>query len=113
MTNAETLIQSYIQGEDGVEDFISDIIEGDSIDEIIGRAQRSYRRPRARRFRGRGDAVDPVTGKRKDPRKRRLMRMVARRHKASYKMAAKKRGRQMKARGFFKKLGKLAARIRR
>lgn len=102
--NSEELIKSYLEGEDGVED---------CIDEVIGRKQRSFRKPRIRRFRGRGDAVDPVTGKRKDPRKRRMMRMVMRRNRSKFKQAAKKRGRQMKARGFFKKLGKLAARIRR
>jgi hypothetical protein len=112
MSQAEALIQSYLQGEDSAEDFIEDIIEGDDLDEV-DRAQRTFRRPKLRRFRGRGAAVDPVTGKRKDPRKRRMMRMLARKFKSARKRAAKKRGRQLKARGFFKKLGKLAARVRR
>ena len=104
MSQAEDLINSLLENEGEIDEFI---------DEFIGRKQRSFRKPRMRRFRGRGAAVDPVTGRRKDPRKRRRMRQVMRRFKSKFKMAAKKRARKLKARGFFKKLGKLAARVRR
>lgn len=104
MNNASDLIQAFLETEGEARDFI---------DEIIGRAQRTFRRPRERRFRSRGAAVDPVTGRRKDPSRRRKMRQVARRFKAKFARAAKLRARKLKARGFFKKLGALAARVRR
>jgi hypothetical protein len=101
---AEELLQFFMEsGADAAE----------VIDEVIGRSQRSYRRPRQRRFSSRGAAVDPITGRRKDPRKRRLMRMVARKNRSKYKRAAKKRARKLRSRGFYKKLGKLSARLRK
>lgn len=109
MSSAETLIDALLDGAD-VDDVIDDIF---NLEEVIGRSKRSFRRPRVRRFRKRGSAVDPVTGKRKDPRRRRLMRQVARRNRAKFKAAARKRGRQLKSRGFYKKLGKLSGRMRR
>lgn len=104
MITAQELIEEFL---------VSDMDAEEAIDEVIGRKKRTFRRPRARRFRSRGSAVDPITGRRKDPRKRRLMRKVRRRHKAKFKRAAKLRSRKLKARGFYKKLGKLSARIRR
>jgi len=104
MITAQELIENYLT---------SDMDAEEVIDEVIGRSKRTFRRPRKRRFRKRGSAVDPITGKRKDPRRRRLMRKVRRRFKSKFKRAAKLRARKLKSRGFYKKLGKLAARIRR
>lgn len=104
MTDAQELIEAFLESDLDVEEVI---------DEVIGRKQRTSRRPRARRFRARGAAVDPITGRRKDPRRRRLMRKVQRRNRAKFKRAAKQRARKLRARGFYKKLGKLSARIRR
>lgn len=99
---------------DLIEEYLTSDVEAEEvIDEVIGRSKRTFRRPRVRRFRKRGSAVDPITGRRKDPRRRRLMRKVRRRHKAKFKRAAKLRARKLKSRGFYKKLGKLAARVRR
>lgn len=104
MTAALELIESFLDSELDVSEVI---------DEVIGRSRRSFRKPRVRRFRSRGVAVDPITGKRKDPRRRRLMRKVMRRNKSKFRRAAKLRARKLKSRGFYKKLGKLAARVRR
>lgn len=104
MTIALALVEAFVD---------SEMEAAEVIDEYISRAQRSYRKPRVRRFRKRGAAVDPITGKRKDPRRRRLMRRVMRKNRAKFKRAARIRSRKLKTRGFYKKLGKLTARIRR
>lgn len=85
-----------------------------TIDEVADTGpKRTARRPRKRRFGGRGDAINPLTGKRKDPRKRLKARRTARRFAAKRKVALRKFTRSAKGKQFHKKLGKLAARIRR
>lgn len=100
-----------------VEDLIDSILEGQSPEDVLSeaytRAQASARRPRKRLYGKKGDAYDPYTGKRKDPRKRLAMRKVARRFRSKMKAAHRKSARRLKATGFYKKLGRLVARIRR
>jgi hypothetical protein len=98
-------------------ELIDSVIDGDSvdeaIDEIIGRKQRTARKPRKRRFRGRGQRVDPITGKRKDPRRSRMMRKVRRRHKGKFRRSAQRTARKLRTRGFYKKIGRMSGRSRR
>lgn len=96
------------------EKLIDLVVEDDlTAEEIIEAIKRTFRRPRKRRFGRRGPAVDPLTGKRKDPRRRLAARKAARRGRAARRRARKKFARSAKGKRFFKKLGKLTARIRR
>lgn len=99
------------------EDLIDALLEGGEVEDIIDQIDeepvRTSRRPRKRRFGKRGAAVNPLTGKRKDPRRRLIARKSARRHKASRKRAAKRFARSARGKTFHKKLGRLTARIRR
>jgi len=94
-------------------DLIDAVVEGTTIDDVFEVMVGTAVRPRKRRFSKRGKAFDPRTGKRKDPKKRRIARRSAVRHRAKRKMAARKFARSAKGRRFHKKLGKLVARIRR
>jgi hypothetical protein len=113
----DQLIDAYLDGA-SFDDLYEMIINGDieldedDIDEQTG-IRRTFRRPRLRRFRARGPAVSPVTGKRKDPRRRMLARKLARRFAGKRRQAARRFARSAKGKAFHKKLGALAARIRR
>lgn len=90
---------------------LDDLYKHFGIDEQ-DRRPRTYKRPRKRRFAARGPAVNPLTGKRKDPRKRAVARRVARKFAAKRKAASKRFARTAKSKQFHKKLGKLAAKGR-
>lgn len=92
---------------------IDTLLEGQTAEDVVAEITRSASRPRKRRFGRRGSSVNPVTGKRKDPRRRLKARKAARRGRAKRKMAARRFARSAKGRRFHKKLGKLVARIRR
>jgi len=94
---------------DELENFLGDISE---LEEIIGRAQRTARRPRIRKYRRKSKAFDPVTGKRKDPKRRLLARKVARRFASKRRAASRRFARSAKGKAFFRKLGSLAAKVR-
>ena len=100
----EELIQSVID---------NNTSSADVIDEIISRAQRTAIRPRKRRFGKKSDAFDPITGKRKDPKRRLIARRAARKGRAKRKVSAKRFARSAKGKRFHRKLAKLTARIRR
>jgi hypothetical protein len=102
--HAEDLIDALLEGED-----VEDIIE----DQLGEEPVRTSRRPRKRRFGKRGVGVNPLTGKRKDPRARMRARRTARRFKAKRARAAKRFARSARGKQFHKKLGRLSARIRR
>jgi hypothetical protein len=99
------------------EQLINAVLEGaspqDVLDEAHTRRQASSRRPRKRLYGKKGDAYDPYTGKRKDPRRRRAMKRSARKHRASRAQAQRRTTRKLSGQGFYKKLGRLTARIRR
>ena len=95
------------------EDLIDAVLSGSSEEAIITEFVRTARRPRKRRFGGRGAGVNPLTGKRKDPRKRRIARMAARRGRAKRRASARKFHRSARGKAFHRKLGKLVARMRR
>jgi hypothetical protein len=94
---------------DNFENFFGSITE---LEEIIGRAQRTSRRPRLRKHRKKSQAFDPVTGKRKDPKRRLLARKTARRFASKRKAASRRFARSSKGKAFFRKLGSLSAKVR-
>lgn len=92
---------------DGVDPSV--LVENITNEEI----NRTSNRPRKRRFGNSGDAINPITGKRKDPKRRLIARIAARKFKAKRKASVRKFNVSSKGRNFHKKLGKLVARIRR
>lgn len=92
-----------------LEDLLDAAINGEDLDEVI---KRTAARPRRRRFGGNA-ARNPITGKRKDPRRRRIARLAARRSRSKRKAAIRKFTRSAKGKRFHKKLGALSARLRR
>lgn len=104
------LIDALLEGAEPSE-LVDGIISNEDLEEKIRKG--TFRRPLKRRFGRRGPGVNPYTGKRKDPRLRMKMRQLARRFKSKRAAARRKSVRRLKVSGFFKKLGKLAARLRR
>ena len=97
-----------------IDELIDAILDGESIQEVLDEAiKRTAIRPRKRRFARRGKAFNPLTGKRKDPRRRLIARKAARKGRAKRKAAAKRFARSSAGKRFHKKLGRLSAKIRR
>lgn len=101
-------------------DLIDRVVEGEDPKEIIETVEeadtgpkRTFRRPRKRRFSKKGAAFSSLTGKRKDPRRRLKARRAARRSRVARKRAAKRFAKSAKGKSFYRKLGKLSARLRR
>jgi predicted GIY-YIG superfamily endonuclease len=105
---ASKLIDRYLQGE-SVEEILEDYFA--DIDESVIRGT-SFR-PRKRRYGKRGKTINPYTGKRKDPKLRRIMKRAARKARVKRKQAVKRFNRSAKGKMFHRKLGKLVARIRK
>lgn len=94
---------------DELENFFGDVTE---LEEIIGRAKRTFRRPRVRKFRKKSSAYDPVTGKRKDPKRRLIARKTARRFASKRRASARRFARSARGKAFFRKLGAISTKLR-
>lgn len=85
MYDPASLIDAVIEGDD-VEDVVDQVVE--DLNEL--RQRGTARRPRAQKFKHTSDAVSSVTGKRKDPKRRRIAMRAARKGKAKRKQAARR-----------------------
>ncbi len=94
------------------EELIERVVDGEDAGELVEAIKRTAMRPRKRRF-GRRRGINPITGKRKDPRRRLIARKAARKGRAKRKASQRRFNRSAKGKRFHKKLGKLVARIRR
>lgn len=95
-------------------DLIEAVAEGKDADEALDEYLKgTIRRPRRRRFSRKGKRFNPVTGKRKDPRKARLARRTARKFKSRRKTAARKLARSGAGKMGAKRRGKLVSRMYR
>lgn len=102
--NASDLIDVVLEGYDPSD--VVDCCVEDAVDEE--RQRGTARKPRVQRYAGRGPKVNPVTGKRKDPQRSRLMKRIAKRGSVQAKKgrALKRFARTGAGKQLHKKLGK-------
>jgi hypothetical protein len=99
--------------EGSLQDLYDKVFANFTLDEQSTGPVRTARRPRKRRFARLGKGFSAITGKRKDPAIRLVMRRAARKGRAKRKMAARRFSHTAQGKSFHKKLGKLVARIRK
>jgi hypothetical protein len=97
-----------------MEELIEAVVNGKDVGEVLDEYMKgTIRRPRRRRFARKGKRFDPYTGKRKDPRKMRKARRVARKFRAKRKVAARKLARSGVGKAGARRRGKLISRLHR
>jgi hypothetical protein len=97
-----------------MDEMIEAVVDGADANEILDEYMRgTIRRPRRRRFARKGKRFNPLTGKRKDPKKSRMARRSARRFRAKRRTAARKLARSGVGKMGAKRRGKLVSRMAR